>query len=150
MNARRAKLLLLSLAWMPTACSVAGPPGTEVPAPPVPAVESVRVSPAPQGLFSGYATLTGQRIPASLGLTRGGSDGRVTAELDLREMGLHAEGRGAWDGQLLDLELAYGDGCPGTVRIRLRRDAQGRLIGSLNAKDCTGGAEGPLDLAPTR
>lgn len=149
MNARRAKLLLLSLAWMPAACSVVGPPATEAPAPPAPAVEPVRVSSAPQGIFSGYATLTGQRIPASLALSRGGGDS-VTAELDLRGMGLHAEGRGAWDGQLLDLELAYGDGCPGTVRIRLRRDAQGRLIGSLNAKDCTGGAEGPLDLAPTR
>lgn len=142
---RHRALLLVVAASMPAACTRVGAPSTPEPPPAVeaarPPVEAVRAS------FAGYATLTGHRFPMALTVT-GVPGAEVAATLDAPEMKMEAVGQGRWEGDTLTLELTYGTTCPGTLRIRVQKDDQGRLQGALSARDCTGRAEGPLELAP--
>ena len=93
--------------------------------------------------YAGMATLTGRRVAVTLALSTDPL-GWVEGTLEIPDLGVQAAGSGAWRDNGLRLELAYGDGCAGTVRMQLTWEGEGRLAGELEARDCTGGAKGPL------
>lgn len=139
---RPARALAVSLVAAVAACTRVGVPAGVDPAPPVAPPPSVQGA---QVRYTGIATLSGRRVPVVLEVRSTGGDD-VAAQLRIPELDMAAAGAGSWKGSRLTLELAYGDGCPGSVRIQVDRDSRGSLEGTLRARDCTGEAEGPVAL----
>lgn len=135
-----ATLVLLS----PAACTrVGGGPRGE-PGPAAPAAGEVAPATVRE-VFTGFVTLTGRRVPVSLELRP--ADGEdLQGTLLIPDLEVEATGTGRWKGMELALELDYGNACAGVVSVRARREGDTRLVGTLGARDCTGGAEGPLAL----
>ncbi|GMV07665.1 MAG: hypothetical protein AMXMBFR53_39400 [Gemmatimonadota bacterium] len=126
----------------PAACTrVGGEPGDPRPAAPV----AGEVVATVREVFTGFVTLTGRRMPVSLEL-RPADGEELHGTLLIPDLEVEATGTGLWRGVELALELDYGNACAGVVSVRARREGDTRLVGTLGARDCTGGAEGPLAL----
>lgn len=95
-------------------------------------------------VFGGTVTLGSQRLPVLLEL-RGAGEARQHATLRIPDVPMEAIGEGSWSGDLIRLELRYGDRCPGTVAVRARVTDRG-AEGTLEARDCTGKDTGTLIL----
>lgn len=134
--------LPMALAAVLSGCTRVGAPAEASPAAPVARAPEAEAAPV---RYTGIATLSGRRVPVVLEVRPEGGDD-VAAQLRIPELEMAAAGKGSWRGSRLTLELAYGEGCPGSVRILVERDPVGRLSGTLRARDCTGEAEGPLAL----
>lgn len=127
------------------ACTRVGtrPTGPEDPVPPSRPATTVAPTPA---RYTGFATLSGRRVPVFLYL-HGNEGSHVEATLGIPELDLEAAGSGQRrDGELTLLLRYGGEACPGEVRLEAAPAGPSRLSGTLTAEDCTGKAEGPLDL----
>ena len=122
--------------------------GTAPMSPPVPTP-----APAPEQdidrdlqVFGGKVTMGGQDLSLVLELRVAESTYRH-AKLRVPDLPIEARGGGTIDGDLMVLDLSYGNTCKGAARLEGRMEADGtRVRGTLVAKDCTGSAEGDLVL----
>lgn len=116
------------------------------PAPAPTAAPQERAAAMTSRALSGVATFGGQRLRVTV-VMETDEAGRGTAHLEIPDLSLTADGQAAWKGATLELDLRYDGGCPGELRIRADRVADGdRLEGTLNAKDCTGEESGRVVL----
>ncbi len=141
---RRAVVVtLLALSWT-GACTRVGL-GPKPPSPQSAGTEGARAQAAePPLVFGGTVTLGKQRLPVVLELS-GNAAGERTATLRIPAVPMEATGSARWSGDRLRLDLTYGDACPGTVAVDAWV-AEGRAVGTLEARDCTGSDSGPLVL----
>jgi len=97
-------------------------------------------------VYHGSLELDGGRVQAGLEIgMRGGRDAWGALETIT---GLRADGAGRLRGNNLELSLAYGGDCPGTMVLdgEWNREA-GSFIGSVEASDCTGTASGSFQFS---
>lgn len=142
----RVGLAMMALTLAPWGCTMVGPrPGP----PPPPRAQEGAPPPGPAATpreFGGRAHLGGESVEMVLELTPLAAP-RDSAVLRIPDMAVEAHGAGTWSGRSLRLELYYGDGCPGTIRLSLDVDEQGtQADGTLEARDCTGTESGPVSL----
>ena len=97
------------------------------------------------GTWTGSLQLEGQRIESSLVLTDG-EDFRATFRAP--SLRLEAAGEGALQGERLTLVLDYSLQCPGVLRLEGTVEPGERLVGSLEARDCTGTVLGTFSFRP--
>jgi hypothetical protein len=112
--------------------------------------------PAPQGqasthgpwreTYGGQVDFRSQKLMMVLELSARRGD-RVDGTVHIAELDLTATGEGRRTGKdgALDLRLTYPGKCPGTMTIEARPGpGEGTLVGTLEAKDCTGSERGAV------
>jgi len=128
--------LLLLILW-PSGCRLIGLGETDPGLPPNPRTSL----PMPQGTFQGFIEVDGGRVEGQLSLTPG--DG---AELQASFAGppdLLATGPGGMYDDEINLNLRYEGDCSGSMTLMgTWEPGPGRLTGVVQARDCTGQAEG--------
>jgi len=93
------------------------------------------------GIFGGWIEVEGTELEGILELRT--EDRSVYASLTSNQFGVDARGEGRFEGERLELTLAYELDCRGELRMRGVLSDDGKYYtGSLVAADCTGNAEG--------
>ena len=133
----------LTLALVLGACTTVG--GSHAAVPPAPQGQA-SIDGTPQETYGGQVDFQGQKLMLVLELSPRRGD-RVDGTVQIPELGLTATGEGTRrrnDGAL-DLRLTYPGKCPGTMTIEARPGpGEGTLVGTLEAKDCTGSERGAV------
>lgn len=136
----------LTLALALGACTTAG--GSHAAAPPAPPQGQGSARGTPRETYGGQVDLQNQKLMMVLELSARPGD-RVDGAVHIPELGLTATGEGRRkpkDGAL-DLRLTYPGKCPGTMTIEAHPGpGEGTLVGTLEAKDCTGSERGVVSL----
>jgi hypothetical protein len=139
-------LVVLGLVLGTAGCSLVGgsPSPATAPSPAGPA-EPARPD-SWQETYGGQVDFKNQTLMLVLEL--GGPGGRqVDGTLTIAAIPLTAKGSGTRQDGAYDLRLGYQGSCAGTVELHLRPgDGEGTLVGTLDAKDCTGEEGGALRL----
>jgi len=133
----------LTLALALGACTTVT--GSHAAAPPAPQGQASTHGPW-QETYGGQVDFQSQKLMMVLELTARRGD-RIDGTVHIAELGLTATGEGrrqSKDGAL-DLRLTYPGKCPGTMTIEARPGpGEGTLVGTLEAKDCTGRERGAV------
>lgn len=99
-----------------------------------------------QETYGGQVDFQSQKLMMVLELSPRHGD-RVDGTVSIPELGLTAtgEGRRKREDGALDLRLTYPGKCPGTMTIEAHPGpGEGTLVGTLEAKDCTGSERGAV------
>ncbi len=135
--------LPLGLVFLVGGCTtVGGVASTDAPQALEPPVEEVAEVPVVAGSWSGFLSIEGSNLDATLEVEQSGSE--VTLVLEAPDLRLTATGGGriAAD-RKIEFDARYETQCPGVARLRGVLEADGlQMSGPLEVEDCTGGAAG--------
>lgn len=135
-------LLAVVLLGAVSCTTVGGVAGTPEPEPVAAPEEQVMEAPEVAGRWTGFLSIDGSNIDATLQVDQDGED--VSMVLEAPGLGLTARGDGriAPD-RTLTIDVRYETQCPGVARLRGALESDGlRMSGPLEVEDCTGGASG--------